>query len=434
MRPYPAAALLASVVIATGCADSGQRAGTTVTPDTGGTAVVGLRTDLDAANFLVSGDAIMHEVLRYLLFLPLVQYDSALGYRPALAQSYELQGDTSVLFRLRRDVYWHDGVHTTAHDVAFTFVRAADPETAFPNADWLIGWGVPQVIDSFTIRFPLVPMADPLASVAMFPIMPRHLLEPIRPAEMLSAEFNKKPVGNGPFRFVEYRANDRWVLEANRSFSPSLGGRPYLNRLILRVIPDNTALVAELRAGNVDLAFNVPVEHYQQLEQDSMMRGIVRPTRKYAIIPWNGRRAPLNDARVRRALNMAIDRREIINVLRAGHGTPIDGPIGRYHWAYDPELPALPFNQDSARALLAAGGLRDRDNDQYLDRPDGRAWTVDLKIPANQQVSRDVAEMIRSDLQQVGVRVSVKPVDHATINGDLLSSRRNFDAALIGWE
>src|SRR5687767_2447931 len=242
---------------------------TGVSADTGGTAVVGLTTDLDYANILAANDRYTQEVLRYVLFLPLVQYDSALGYEPALARSYELEGDSAVTFKLRDDVLWHDGRKTTAYDVQFTFARAADPETAFPNADWLVGWSAPEVVDSFTVRFRIARMSDPLASVALLPIMPRHLLDSVPAARTAQAQFNNQPVGNGPFRFVEHRADDRWVFEANRDYPQGLGGRPRLNRLVLRVIPNATAQIAELRARNLDLAIGTPVDQFKQLDADS---------------------------------------------------------------------------------------------------------------------------------------------------------------------
>jgi peptide/nickel transport system substrate-binding protein len=292
-----------------------------------------------------------------------------------------MQADTSVLFKLRRDVYWHDGAHTTARDVAFTFLRGADPETGFPNADWLIGWGMPEVIDSFTIRFPLERMADPLASVAMFPIMPRHLLQSIPAADLAKADFNKNPVGNGPFRFVEYRANERWVFEANRDFPKGLGGRPYLSRVVVRVIPDATAVIAELKAGTVDIALLAPPDQYRALDEDPNLRGLQFPSRNYAFIPWNTRRAPLNDARVRRALSIAIDRPKIITVARAGFGHPVAGPVSRFHWAYDSTVHAV-FNPDSAKALLAQAGLTDRDGDGYLEKINGSLWVIELLLTA----------------------------------------------------
>jgi peptide/nickel transport system substrate-binding protein len=250
---------------------------------------------------------------------------------------------------------------------------------------------------------------------------------------MAQAPFNKKPVGNGPFKFVEYRANDRWVFERNDRFPEALG-RPNLRGLVLRIIPEASAQAIELQTGSVHLATGVPLEQYAQLDADSVLRGVPRESRQYGFIPWNTRRPPLNDARVRRALTMGIDRAEIVRALRAGQGEPASGPVGRYHWAYDSTSGPLPYSPDSSRALLAQAGLRDRTGDGFLEKADGSPWQIELKVPAGSAFMRDAAEMIRSNLANVGVRLVPRSLDFNTITGDLTSAERNFDAALMGWE
>jgi peptide/nickel transport system substrate-binding protein len=423
------------VVCAAAACGRDRDAGTAgVGPDTGGVAVVTMPADLDNLNILAANSRYTQEVIRYALFLPLVQYDHKLDYQPVLAESYQFDGDTAVTFKIRRDVFWHDGAHTTAYDVAFTFNRASDTLTAFPNADWLIGWGKPVVLDSFTVRFPLQRMADPLGGIAFLPIMPRHLLESIPPEQMQQAPFNKHPVGNGPFRFVEYRANDRWVFDANRDFPRDLGGRPNLNRLVLRVVPDEAAQIAELRTGKSQLALTVPAEQFKQLDADPAMRGIVRDSRQYVFVVWNPRHGVLGDPRVRRGLAMAIDRAEIINLLRAGQGKQALGPIGSYHWAYNKDVPPVPFNQDSAKALFAQAGLKDRNGDGKLDLPNGQPFRIEIKAPAGSAQSRNTTEMIRADLDAAGVTVTVRTLDFNTLAADLSSPERRFDAAIMAWE
>jgi peptide/nickel transport system substrate-binding protein len=430
----PLAVLAVTALCATACRDRDARersAGEAA--DTGGTAVVALAADLDNLNILAANGRYTQEILRFVLFLPLIQYDEKLDYQPALAESFDLSGDSVVTFKLRDDVFWHDGQKATAYDVAFTFQRAADPATAFPNADWLIGWGAPQVIDSFTVRFPLQRISDPLAGAALLPIMPRHLLENVPVTTMAQAGFNKKPIGNGPFKFVEYRSNDRWVFERNDRFPEELG-RPLLRGLVLRIIPEASAQAVELQTGSVHLATGVPIEQYKQLDADSLLRGVVRESRQYGFIPWNAKRPPLNDARVRRALTLAIDRTDIVNLLRAGQGEAATGPIGKYHWAYNRSQQPLPHSVDSARALLAQAGLRDRNNDGVLEKPDGSPWQIELKVPAGSSFFRDAAEMIRADLQAVGVRIVPRVLEFNTIAEDITSPDRKFDAVLMGWE
>jgi len=275
---------------------------------------------------------------------------------------------------------------------------------------------------------------DPLAGVALFPIMPKHLLDTIAPEAMRQADFNKKPVGNGPFRFVEYRANDRWIFEANPDFPEALGGRPYLDRIVIRVIPDQAARHAELETGNIHLLVSSRAEDFTKLDADPRFVGISRPSRNYGFIPWNTRRPPLDDVRVRQALTIAIDRGEIIQVLRAGRGEVAAGPIGHESWAYDPAVQPLPFAPDSARRLLDAAGIRDTNGDGVRELPDGRPWQLELQYPSGSPFNRDMAEMIRADLAEVGVRLVPRPVDFSTMISNVTSPQRNFDGALMGWE
>jgi peptide/nickel transport system substrate-binding protein len=404
------------------------------TPQRGGTVVIAHISDLEHLNSLVASDKYTQEVNRYVLFLPLLRYREDLSYEPVLAERWEMEADTAVVFHLRRDVRWHDGRPTTAADVVFTFERARDPATKFPNAEYFTNWLGATTPDSFTVRFTFTPHAEPLAGLPFLPIMPAHVLDSIPAARLNQAAFNKRPVGNGPFRFVEYRANDRWIFDANPDFPQALGGRPYLDRIIWRPIPDQTAQLTELVTGGVDVVLSPPAQEYTRVAAQPGFRGIVRPGRQYASVMWNGRVPPLNDARVRRALTLAIDRQQIIQTLRSGHGTPSVGPIGRFHWAFDQGLQPLPFNPDSARALLRAAQLEDRNGDGTLELRDGTPFEVELKIPANNQLNRDMAEMIRSNLANVGVRVTTRPVDYATLIGDLTRPSRNFEAVIMGWE
>ena len=403
-------------------------------PDTGGTLVVAIPNEPDAVNSLLSGERYGQEINRNILYLPLVTYDERAALVPVLAESWELDGDTAVTFRLRRDVYWHDGARTTAHDVVFTFERGSDPATGYPNGDYWVGWTGAQALDSFTVRFRMERQPEPLGNFPWIPIMPRHLLGGISAAELKNAPFNQRPIGNGPFRFVEHRANDRWVFEANRDFPAALGGRPLVDRLVLRIIPEPTAQQTELRTGNVHLITMVGVEDFAALDQQPNIRGIVMPGRQYSFIAWNTRRAPLNDVRFRRALTFAIDRQEIVNVVRGSYGQVAAGPVPPFHWSNDTTIRPLPFNPDSARGILAFLGMRDTNNDGFVERPNGRPLQVELKFAAGSEAQRDVAEIVRADLQEVGIRMVPRPLEFSTLLAQVTTPGRNFDGVIMGYE
>ncbi|MHB1169031.1 MAG: ABC transporter substrate-binding protein, partial [Longimicrobiales bacterium] len=140
----------AAFVLMAGCGDDGGDADAAARR--GGTLVVALPADLGPLNPLVNADKYGQEVLGELLFLPLIRYDSTLDYIAALAESWEILGDTGAVFHLRRDVRWHDGQPTTAADVVFTLERAKDPRTAFPNGSYLTHWTGVEAVDSYTVR------------------------------------------------------------------------------------------------------------------------------------------------------------------------------------------------------------------------------------------------------------------------------------------
>lgn len=400
----------------------------------GGTLVVAGQTDLDFANSLVSREAYTQELILNVLFLPLLRHDAELGYEPRLARSWELIGDTAIVFHLRDDVKWHDGVPTTAFDVAFTYERALDPATAFINIRDFQYWRAAEVLDSFTIRFAFQPHTDPLAPWPALAIMPRHHLDSIPPARLRQAAFNRQPVGNGPFRFISASANNRWAFAANDSFPAGLGGRPYLDRFVWRVIPESTARRTELLTGGVDLALGVAARELIELGETPGIRALVRPARKYQALIWNGKRKPFDDPRVRRALAHAINRQEILDVMRGGYGQLGTGPIFPAHWAFDSTLAPLPFDTATARALLAEAGYHARKGDGWLEDAAGHAFKFEMTVPAGNEYGRNVAEVVQAQLARIGIRMNIRVLEFGALVEQITTPERRFDAVFLGWE
>ncbi|HSJ12800.1 MAG TPA: ABC transporter substrate-binding protein [Longimicrobiales bacterium] len=428
------AALALVLVFGAACADRASRNAAGDRPQRGGTLVIAGPADLDAANALIAGEKVTQEVNRFLLFLPLVHYAPDLSFEPALARSWELDGDSAAVFHLRADVRWHDGTPTRARDVVFTFDRAQDTLTGYPNAEYFTAWLGAEEIDSLTVRLRYRPHYEPLAGLPFLPIMPAHLLDSIPAERMRQAAFNRHPVGNGPFRFVEYRANDRWVFDANPDFPAELGGRPWIDRIVWRIVPDAMAQITELQTGTVDLLLNPQAERFAELDSAAGITGVVRPSRQYALIGWNHRRGVLGDARVRRALGYAVDREQLLRTVRSGLGEVAVGPIAPQHWAFDSTIAPLPHSRDSARALLAAAGIADRNGNGRLQLPDGRPFRIELKFPATSAINRDLAALIDADLEAIGVTLDQRPTDFGTMVQDFTGQARDFDAILLGWE
>lgn len=419
-----AAAVVATAAVA-GCEGSTDSR-------TGGTAVVAYAGAPRAANPLITSDDYSDAMNRFLLFLPLLRFDDELQLTPGLARSWSMEGDSAAVFELHRVARWSDGRPTTAEDVAFTLARALDPETGYPNRAQIGHIRDVEAVDSYTVRLRFDRVREPLAMLASLAIVPRHALDTV-PAEALpSAAFNLRPVTNGPFRLVEARPGDRWVFAADTLFPEELGGRPRLDRLVWRAIPESAAMAAELQAGEVDVAVGVRADVYDRVSERDGYQGIERPTLEYTAVAWNGRRPPLDDPRVRRALALATDRRQILEGLRGGHGALANGPVPTAHWANASSVEPPPHDVDRARALLAERGFRDRDGDGIVEDSAGSELQLTLLLPAGSDFNRDVAQVLQAGLREVGARLELRQQEFASLIQVITGPDRDFDGVLLG--
>jgi peptide/nickel transport system substrate-binding protein len=400
--------------------------------------VVASLAEINSMNHFVSADETSQELQANVLFTPLVRYDANLTPTPYLAESWDTvttrSGSLALTFHLRDDVKWHDGVPTSAYDVKFTFDRIKDPRTSYPHASLLASYDSAVVRDSSTIAFYLKRypgFMDPWRRISP---MPEHILGDVEPAELKHHPFGtQSPVSNGPFRFVEHRAGDRWVFEANPDFASSMGGRPYLDRLVYRYIPEATTRLAEFLAGEVDVYLVVAPSQVAEIEARPDAEVITYENRNYTFIAWNGRRTFFQDPRVRRALTLAIDRQRIVDVARQGLGRVAEGPVPPFHWAYNAELEPLPYDPEHARALLDSAGWVDADGDGVREKDVNRA-SFELKTNQGNPTREQILTLVQADLAKVGVEARLRFQEAQSLGADITSPERRFDAVVAGWQ
>lgn len=399
----------------------------------GGTIVVAGRNDIASANAFVTLDteSLQHQI--HVLFVTLVRADPDYSPLPYLARSWSFAEDGSaVTFELRDDLSWHDGTPVTARDVAFTFNRVRDPETGYPNPAYFDAWEAVDILDEHTVRFAVRPTAYPLYGWTRLAIMPEHILGDVPSSELATHPFGTTaPVGNGPFKFVERIPGDRWVFEANADFPEDLGGRPHADRYVYRAISDDAALTASLRTGEVDMVLQPAASELPRLADDVSVRLIEYGAPEYDFIAWNSRQAMFESPGVRQALTMAIDRGALVSAMLEGHGSVASGPVGPWHWAFDPSSEPLPFDPDSAQALLAASGWADSDGDGVLDR-NSQPFAFEL-LAAPRDKWRDIAAAVQANLADVGVEMTISIREPAAIGPLVFSPDRRYDALLLGW-
>jgi len=399
----------------------------------GGTVVVGGRGDPGSMNSLVSTDFESGQHQVHVLFVTLVSNDENYEPQPYFARSWEFDADTSeVIFHLRHDLVWHDGAPVTSRDVAFTFDRLKSPAVPFPNPSYFDYWDAAEVIDPVTIRFFLRPHANALYGWTRTAIMPEHILAEVPPEDLESHPFGTlSPVGSGPFRFVERIPGDRWVFEANPDFPEDLGGRPYLDRLVYRQIPDEFALAAALQTGEVDLVIDASPSMLDQVGDDPEVISTSYSAPEYAFIAWNSRRPEFADPLVRRALTMAIDRETLVQAVLGGNGTVAPGPVGPWHWAYDSAWAPLPYSPEEAAALLEEAGWIDSDGDGARDR-NGETFSFELLATPRRDWGA-VQTLVQASLGEIGIEVEPVVREQGALIPLVIGADRRFDAVIIGW-
>ncbi|MGH7463817.1 MAG: ABC transporter substrate-binding protein [Longimicrobiales bacterium] len=430
-------------VLLAGCVDRNGLPGDDDGPaETGGTAVIGGYVDIRTMNPIATITDLNKALERYALYTPLVMLDSALTPRPWLAESWDTAAvgadSLGLTFRLRRDVFWQDGRPTTAHDVAHTFRIARDPAAGYVDAAALLPYAPgPEIIDSFTIRFRLERHPDFLEAFFLLPPLPSHVLGAVSAADAARHPLGIQPVGNGPFRFLR-RSAQEWVFEANPRFPADLGGRPYVDRIVYRTIPEQTSLITELLTGRIDLAVSIRPPQVPRIAEATDARIVTFAVPNWVFVALNTR-LPYFDTRAeRRAIALAIDRQALIDGIMGGLNVRGASSVTPVHRAFDASA-AVRFDPDSARILLDRAGWRDRDGDGVREDAAGRPFRFRLKVWQGAGSYRELAEAVQAQLARVGVAAQPEVVEFNTFLAHVQGREtpagrvREFDAAIGNW-
>ena len=391
------------------------------------TVVYASGTDLESGNPLVTVHPLSRQMQRFVLYVTLARYDSTLAPSPYFARRWEWSDDHRVLtFHLAAGLHWHDGTLTTARDVAFTLDAARDPQTGYPRASELSALSNIDVVDDTTVRlrFAVGQPAFP-AVLCELPVLPAHRLASVPRRDMRRAPFNTAPVGNGPFRFAGRRAGDRWTFIRNDEFPAMLGGPPRIGGLLIVVVDEATTKFAGLASGDLDVAGISPAVA-DLARRDPSLRVIDYPVLFSVGLVFNTHRPPFDDVRVRRAVDLAIDRDRIVRAALAGFGTPASGPV-------PPDNPlalslAPPHDARRADSLLdaagwsrAAGGARRRG-----DRP----LAVELLTVGSGDNA--VEQLLQADLAERGIRLVIRQVELGSFLTEARAATKRFDLLITG--
>ncbi len=301
-------------------------------------------TNLDPMKTTI-GDEYIYDNL---VFNGLTRMREDLSVEPDLAESWKYSDDLKHwTFTLRRGVKFHNGSDMTSADVVAFFKRLLDPASAAPsrtNYDMIANMAAP---DDYTVVFdlsyPYGGFAD-IMSDRQVKIVPRDAV----------AQLATKPIGTGPFMFQSYTPGDRMVLVKNPNYFET--GLPKLDGVELRIIPEMSVKLAALQAGDIDVVWDIPLEQVKPLGGNGALRVDSVPTASWDAAIMNNSIPPFNDVRVRRAFQLAVDKRDVVDLTLFGQGAPTISPIPPTHPFFAKDIKFNAADPAGAKKLLAEAG------------------------------------------------------------------------------
>lgn len=361
-----------------------------------------------------------------LVFNGLLKYNEELILTGDLAESWEIKGGDKpqITFFLRKNVRWHDGMEFTAEDVKFTYDVIMDEKTnTVRRSDFELVEKC-EVLDKYTIGITYKEPFSPGLETWTIGIIPKHRL---KNRDINTDEFNRHPIGTGPFKFAEWVSDEKIVLTANDDY---FEGRPYLDRIIYRIIPETSLSEIELLTGGVDYYGVIP-HQYKRISKNPKLKVFRQPSFGYTYIGYNLKNDLFKDKRVRQAITHAINREEIVKFVLYGLGEVATGPYPNHMWYYDHSVEPFPYDPQRARELLSEAGWEDTDGDGVLDKG-GRPFRFTLITNSGNDVRKDVGVLVQRYLKEVGIDVKLELYEWSVFLTDFINPK-HFDACILGW-
>jgi peptide/nickel transport system substrate-binding protein len=338
-----------------------------------------------------------------LIFDSLVRKDEHFGIRPWLAERWEIPDPTTYVFHLRRGVRFHDGRPLTARDVKWTLdsIRNGTVLSLKSSAFKLVeGVDAP---DDFTVVFhlkePDAPLLWSLTDGALG-VVPYGS----------DKNFNRNPIGSGPFRFVRFDPDSQVVLSRNDDYWAE---HAKIERVRFTIVPDSTTRALELRKGSADIAASnsLPLDMVNNLRRDPKLQVQQEPGTNLLYVAFNLRDPILKNVQVRQALAYAIDREPMLHYLFADAGRLADSVLPPEHWAYNGAGANYPHDPEKANALLDAAG--------YPRGRDGVRFHLTMKT-STEETSRLLAAVLQQQLRNVGIALDIRSFEPTTFYADVV--------------
>lgn len=413
MKGYLILAVIFLLVIASGCGKNSSQANqnSPTAQTTKKQLVIGLDNDPPQLDPQKSSAAVDRQVYQS-LYNTLVDIDSKGKIVPELATSWKISSDgKTYTFNLRKNVKFQDGTIFDAKAVKFNLERELNPKFASPRISEIGVIKNVKILDKYKVQFQLKQPYSPLLTI----LTDRSgmMLSPTA-IKKEGANFSNHPVGTGPYQFVERVKQDHITVKV---FEGYWGKKPKVQTILYHPYADGNVRLTNLSSGNVDLVNTIDYKDIDQIKKNQKLKLDEKDAIGFQGIALNVHRAPLNNIKIRQAINLAIDRKAIAKVIFHNYVTPAATPLPASSWAHDSDIKIPNGNTAAAKKLVEESGIK---NVHFT-----------LKIPAGSSQNQQLGQIVQSMLKKVGIHVKLEMVEFGTMIQQ--GTEHNFDALNLGW-
>ncbi|MCB5184443.1 peptide-binding protein [Methylobacillus gramineus] len=398
-------------------------------PEDGGTMIDATRGEPSGLITMIAGEAAASAVAQN-IFSSLLRFDKNLEFEGELAESWQVSPDQkTITFKLKPNLKWADGKPLTSADILFTWKLVTDDKTRTPyGSDYKLVIRA-ETPDARTFKVSYAePYAPAINSWAGLQILPKHLLQG---QDINNTPFARNPTGSHYYKLEKWRSGEQISLVRN---SLSSQGPARIERLVSRFIPDEASQFLELMANNIDTMTLNPVQYARifparpELEQKF---GLYKELgNSYTYLGFNLKHKPFDDIRVRKAINYAINKQELIDGVLLGLGEPVSSPYKPGTRWTNPDLTPYAYDPGKAKELLRQAGFKPRNGDGVLER---NGKPLSFEILTNQNKQREMsAVLIQRRLKEVGIDVRIRVLEWASFIGRFIKTG-DFDMVVLGW-
>ncbi|MBI4692013.1 MAG: hypothetical protein HY773_01015 [Candidatus Terrybacteria bacterium] len=369
-----------------------------------------------------------------LIYSGLLRPDNKGNLIPDLAEKFEISRDSlSYTFFLKQNLVWHDGKPITSDDIIFTIQQAKDPNIKSPRRASWEGVEVEKLGD-LSVRFSLEKPYVPFLENATIGILPKHIWKEAMSDQMSFSEFNIKPVGSGPYKIKKINKNSSGIITSyemvsNKNFAL---GKPHIKNLILRFYPSEKDLLNAYLKGSIDSISAIAPQSAEKIKRNSSNLKTLSLPRVFGVF-FNQNNAPIfSKKEIRSGLNLATDKKRIIDEVFQGFGTKIDYPIPPGTFGALPPEEEI-FSPEKARALLLKNGWTFDEKEKIWEKKNkGDILRLEFSLATSDTPDlKQTAELLKSMWEAVGIKVKIKIFEIGDLNQNIIRPRK-YDALLFG--